>query len=38
VIKEGNKVITGYSPFTAEEYRIKSSEKTVPNPQLENKG
>lgn len=30
IIEDGKRVITGYSPFTAEEYKIKSPDKTTP--------
>jgi ssDNA-binding Zn-finger/Zn-ribbon topoisomerase 1 len=34
-IKEGDRVFTGYSPFTAEEYKIKSPNKTTSTPESE---
>jgi ribosomal protein S27AE len=33
IIEDGKKVIEGYSPFTAEEYKYKSPYKTTPDPE-----
>jgi ssDNA-binding Zn-finger/Zn-ribbon topoisomerase 1 len=33
ILEDGNKVIKGYSPFTAEEYKLKTSLQTSPEPE-----
>ena len=36
IIEDGKKVVEGYSPFTAEEYKIKSPYKTIPTTEKTN--
>ena len=32
IIEDGNKIIRGYSPFVAEEYKLKLNKQNVPMP------